>query len=94
MIHDALYPVSWDAGRGYYFVLSASGMAEIYSGKPDLESKDISDLQDGSGKYIVKEFFDIITKDKEGYSIYSWYKPDDQSKMYPKVSFVKLFEPI
>jgi signal transduction histidine kinase/CheY-like chemotaxis protein len=93
MIHDALYPVSWDAGRGYYFVLSASGMAEIYSGKPDLESKDISDLQDGSGKYIVKEFFDIITKDKEGYSIYSWYKPDDQSKMYPKVSFVKLFEP-
>jgi len=92
-IHDALYPVNWDEGQGYYFVLSTQGLVKIYSGKPDLESKNLKELQDNSGKYIIKEFIDIVSSGNEGYSMYSWYKPDDQSKMYPKVSFVKLFEP-
>jgi len=93
-IHDALYPVNWDNGLGYYFVLSMQGLVKVYSGKPDLESKNIKELQDDSGKYIVKEFIEIVSSSKkEDYSMYFWYKPDDQSKMYPKISFVKLFEP-
>jgi signal transduction histidine kinase/ActR/RegA family two-component response regulator len=93
MIHDALYPVNWDEGRGYYFALTTQGVVKVYAGKPDLESKDIKQLHDDNGKYMAKEFIDIAAEKREGYSTYSWYKPDDMSKMYPKISFVKLFEP-
>lgn len=93
MIHDALYPVNWDNGQGYYFALTTQGQMKIYSGEPDLESKYINDLQDSDGKYVVRELIDIINNKKEGYSTYMWYKPDDSSRMYPKISFVRLFEP-
>lgn len=94
LIHDALYPVSWDNGQGYYFAFSLDGTMKIYSNKPDLESKDIKQLQDHGGKFFVKEMIELMHEKSESYSTYFWYKPNDQSKMYPKISFIKLFEPL
>jgi len=94
LIHDALFAIHWDNGRGYYFALDLQGTMQIHSNNPELEHKNVLNLQDSQGKYFVREFIQIAKNHREGYSNYYWQKPDDKSQMYPKFSYIKLFEPL
>lgn len=93
-IHDALFSMRWDEGRGYYFVPDTDGIMRIHANNPELENSYVYDLKDTRGKYLIREFIEIAVKNGEGYSKYYWKKPGNDVDMFPKYSYVKLFEPL
>lgn len=96
LIHDALFPVEWDKGKGYYFAVDLQGIVRIHHQSPlSFEHQNVLSLQDGQGKYFIQEFIQLALYFKEGYSTYYWSKPGEAlTKMFPKMSYVKLFEPL
>ena len=96
LIHDALFPVEWDKGKGYYFAVDLQGMARIHHRDQfTFERQDLFALQDGQGKYFIQEFIQLALYFKEGYSTYYWLNSDKPgTKPSPKMAYIKLFEPL
>lgn len=95
LTHDALYAVSWNEGQGYYFAEDMDGIERINRNNPELEGKNISNIQDSNGKYVVKEILAIARSEKkEGFCNYYWDRPRYPGKNVPKISYVKYFEPL
>lgn len=94
LINDALYSISWDDGRGYYFVEDTDGVELINRNNPDLIGVNIIDIRDSKGNYLMKDIIAAATSPEgEGYCSYYWNKPDKPNIHVPKISFVKHFEP-
>ncbi|MCK5310552.1 MAG: cache domain-containing protein [Desulfobacteraceae bacterium] len=94
LVHDALYAISWDEGRGYYFAEDMDGTELINRNNPELEGKNIINLQDSKGTYLVKEIIAVAQSEKqEGFCSYYWNKPEYPDVLVPKISYVKYFKP-
>jgi len=94
MVYDALYAVSWDDGEGYFFAEDMQGTELINRNNPELEGKNIIDLQDNKGNYLVKDIIAVAkSPQREGYCSYYWNKPEHPGVLVPKISFVKYFKP-
>lgn len=94
MITDALRNVRYNNGRGYYFIDSLNGDAVLYSTEPDLEGKSILNLKDAKGNFSVKDEIALVNKQNEGFITGYWTNPEyKDNKVYPKITFVKKFEP-
>jgi len=94
-IKDALRPVQFFNGRGYYFIVSMDGTEELFPVSPDLEGKNLLNLQDEKGNYVIRDEIETIKKYGEGFVTDYWSKPGSDSKMiFPKTSFIKYFEPL
>lgn len=97
ILHDALFPITWDNGHGYYFIMDFDGVMKIHFGSPRLQGQNVINLQDKKGKFLIQEFIEIA-KNKEGYSNYYWEKPQGKSQhkseMFLKYSFIKAVEPL
>ena len=61
MIKDALRPVRFNSGRGYYFAVSMDGVEQLYPVKPEFEGKNVIDLQDSMGNLVIKEEMEVIS---------------------------------
>ncbi|MCP5103830.1 MAG: sensory box histidine kinase/response regulator protein, partial [bacterium] len=92
LIKDALRPVRFDDGRGFYFIYTMDGVEELYAASPGKEGTNRIDLQDKNGVYVIRKEIEIVKKNKEGFSINYWKAPDG-AMVYSKASFVKYFEP-
>lgn len=73
----------------YMFVLTAKGIELVNPAFPALEGRNLWDIQDINGKYIVREFTEMAQKNGEGWVIYYWPKPDAPQMPIKKSSFVK-----
>jgi len=95
LIHDALYAVSWDSGRGYYFAEDMQGTELINRNNPELEGTDISSIKDSNGKYIMDAILTVVSsKEQEGFCSYFWNRPNAVDVLVEKVSYVKYFAPL
>ncbi len=95
MIHDALYAISWDQDRGYYFAEDMDGTELVNRNNPDLEGINILDIQDSNGTYLVREIIAVARSKKgEGFCSYYWNKPGHPGVLVPKISYVKYFQPL
>ena len=95
MIKDALRPVRFNDGRGYYFAVSLDGIEQLYPVKPEFEGKNIIELQDSKGNFFIQDEIDVIKRKGEGFVKDFWTKPDkDPSILYDKISFIKYFKPL
>ena len=95
LVKEALRPVRFDNGKGYYFILDTGGTEILYPTEPEHEGKNILDLQDAEGNYVIREEIREVKDDGRGYVKGYWRKPDSTDKMiYPKISYVKLFKPL
>ena len=93
IIKDALRPIRFNKGRGYYFAFDLNGIETLFAVRPDLEGKNMLDVRGGQGEFVVPDMLTIIKNKGEGFYNYTWPKPD-RDGYFPKVAFVKLFEPI
>ncbi len=94
MVRDALRPIRFNNGRGYYFADSLDGTDQLYPVKPELEGTNILDLQDTRGRYVIREEIQLVRTSGEGFVEGYWYKPDQNNQTaYPKISFIKYFAP-
>ncbi|WP_319549273.1 cache domain-containing protein [Desulfogranum marinum] len=93
-IIEALRPIRFDNELGYYFICDVKGFARLIADNPELEGKNLIDLQDESGRYIVRDMIGITQTQGEGYYTYNWTKPNETGRRHRKISYVKYLEPL
>lgn len=94
LIAHTLKAMRYRDGRGYFFVEDISepetAIAIVLPGK---EGEDRYDAVDKNGTYYIREMVDTVKNEGEGFVRYYREKPDEDGSTYPKISFVKYFEP-
>lgn len=88
MIRDALSPIRFEDGCGYYFILGPAGQ-EILSVDEDriLTGRKQQHLD------AINDLIEIARQSGEGFYEYGWMKPDSAEQKCRKISFIKRFEP-
>ncbi|MEN8257886.1 MAG: cache domain-containing protein [Thermodesulfobacteriota bacterium] len=96
LIHTALTPIRWhENGRGYYFTLGFDGVMYLNSAMPFLENRYVMDVAEGGGRRHGEDMLSLGRSPAgEGYLEYLWSKPPIEEKIFPKISFVKVFKPL
>jgi len=79
--------------KDYFWINDMHPKIIMHPYRPDLDGKDISDFADPNGKHLFVEFVKIVRKQGSGYVDYEWQWKDDPTRIVPKISFVKGFEP-
>ena len=93
IIKDALRPIRYNNQRGYYFITRLDGVEILFADRPEMEGLNLIDMQDTQGKFVIRDMIAIIRKSGEGFYRYTWTKPNKSGKGFPKVAFIKHFEP-
>lgn len=95
LIVTALKDISFDNKRAYFFINSNQGRAILFNKKSKLQQySNVWDLKDKKGNYIVRRQSKLAQEKKEGFVVNYFVKPDlNDYEQYPKLSYVKLFEP-
>lgn len=93
MVREALRPIRFNNGRGYYFATRMNGIEELFADRPSLEGRSMLRVRGGKGEYVVRDMIALVRKSGEGFYEYYWTKPHEKGTMHPKVAFVKHFRP-
>ena len=93
MILDALRPIRFENGSGYYFATRLDGLQILFSDKPEMEGLNLLNFQDAQGQYVIKDMIEIARQPGEGFYEYYWTKPDAAGNDFKKISFIKRFKP-
>lgn len=94
MVKETLRAMRYNDGRGYYFATSLTGAEELLTHSRQPEGQSSINIQDTQGRHIIKEMIRIAKEKDEGFYEYFWTKPEVQGRNFPKISFVKRFEPL
>jgi two-component system, NtrC family, sensor kinase len=92
LIRESLRAIRFNKGRGYYFVYDMQGNTILLPINPELEGKNLFNLQDDQGLYTIQRFIELTREHGEGYLAWSWYKPGHTAKMSKKIGYAKLFK--
>jgi PAS domain S-box-containing protein len=93
LIIDALRPIRFDQGSGYYFINDFNGISKLIADRPGLEGTSLIDTRDIRGNYVIRNAIKIAKNQGEGINHYYWTKPGQGKREFEKISFVKRFEP-
>lgn len=80
-------------GKDYFWLLDMQSKVIMHPYVSGLEGKDQTGYVDSRGKRVFSEFVKTVEKDGSGYVEYMWQWKDDQSRIVPKISYVKGFSP-
>jgi PAS domain S-box-containing protein len=94
LIREALRPIRFNSGRGYYFATRLDGIEQLCATCRHLEGQNLLDLRDTKGVPVIRNMIDLARGPGEGFISYTWSKPDAPGTDHIKISFIKLFEPL
>lgn len=89
MIREALRPIRYNNGRGYFFTMGMDGVEQLFSDQPELKGQNLLDMKDTTGKPVIRDMIRIARDQGEGYYEYLWTKPGAEGKNHRKLAFVK-----
>ncbi len=93
-ILEALRPVRFNEGRGYFFIVGLDGVELLYPIAPEFEGKNVLNLQDEFGTYVIRDEIRAVKETGQGFVEGFWKKPGmPGDAKYRKFSFVRAFEP-
>jgi PAS domain S-box-containing protein len=92
-IREALRPIRFNNGRGYYFAFNLEGIEELFPDQPEMEGKNLSDLQDADGQYVIRDMIRLAQTRGEDFYTYTWTRPHADGN-FSKIAFVKFFKPL
>ncbi|HNR07331.1 MAG TPA: cache domain-containing protein [Saprospiraceae bacterium] len=75
LFHDPKGPFM--AKDAYIFVINEQGVDLVNPGFPNLEGRNIMDLKDTRGKYLIREMFRLVEAEGAGWVDYMWPKPGE-----------------
>ncbi len=93
IILEALRPIRFNHGRGYYFATGFDGVEILFADRPDLEGKSLLDVQDTRGAFVIRDMIDLVRREGEGFYHYTWSKPNARGGDFPKIAFLSYFAP-
>ncbi len=79
--------------KDYFWLQDLTPTILMHPYRSDLNGQNVYDFQDSQGNRIFVEFAKIVQDQGEGYLSYVWQWQDDLSRLEPKESYVRLFEP-
>ena len=92
LIVDALRNITFNSGRGYYFIYENSGKNILLPHNKELEGKDFWNHQDAKGSYIIKDMTALLSKSNEAFYEWYWYNPTNRDIQRKKIGLVRNFE--
>ena len=92
LIIETLRNIRFENQNGYYFIFDLNGIARLFADKPELEGKNILSIHNRDNVYVVKEMIELAQNSSEGFYSYMWTKPNQKSKEFEKISYIKLFK--
>ncbi|MCF8478893.1 MAG: cache domain-containing protein [Rhodospirillum sp.] len=96
LVRETLRPLRYDGGRGYFFAVDMTGIAQLNAINPAMEGRDVSHLTGAKGESVVPDMIELVQLDGAGFQGYSWNRPnlplDD--RIHEKISYVRHFEPL
>ncbi|MGO9415964.1 MAG: cache domain-containing protein, partial [Syntrophobacteraceae bacterium] len=93
IILEALRPIRFNHGLGYYFATGLNGEEILSTDRPELEGQSVLDTRDTRGAYVIRDMIELIRREGEGYYQYSWTKPNVPGKDFPKIAYARYFAP-
>jgi signal transduction histidine kinase/CheY-like chemotaxis protein len=94
IIRESLRAVRFDQGRGYYFIYDMQGVNVLLPYSPQLEGRNLWDLQDSKGLYTIRRMVELVRDKGEGFLSWHWYKPGQTGRMSEKIGYSKIFAPL
>lgn len=82
-----------DEGKDYFWITNMKPEMLMHPYRTDLNGKNVSDYTDPQGTRLFAEAAETVRKSGEGYIDYWWQWKDDSTRIVPKLSYVKGFEP-
>jgi PAS domain S-box-containing protein len=82
-----------DALKDYFWIIDTLPRMVMHPYRPSLNGVDLINYEDLGSKRLFVEMVDVVMKDGHGYVDYKWQWKDDSTKVVPKLSYVKEFEP-
>lgn len=79
--------------ENYFWINDMTPAMVVHPYRTDLIGRDLSGYRDPSGKRVFAEVVETVRKNGAGYVEYQWQRVDDQSRIVPKISYVKGFSP-
>jgi PAS domain S-box-containing protein len=79
--------------KDYFWINDMHPNMIMHPYRTDLEGKDITTFADPNGTFLFVEFVKIVKKESAGYVDYMWQWKDDETRIVPKTSYVRGFEP-
>ncbi len=79
--------------QDYFWISDMQARMIMHPFRSDLEGRDVSNFADPNGKYVFKELVETVKQEKAGYVSYLWQRKNNPSRIVPKLSYVKIFEP-
>ncbi|HJW02863.1 MAG TPA: cache domain-containing protein [Azospira sp.] len=94
LIVEALRPVRFFDGRGYFFIDDTQGNCVLLPIDPEREGTSLLDNRDDTGHYVMRGLMEAASNDAgAGFSRYRWFAPGSPRKMADKIAYVRRFEP-
>ncbi len=75
LFHDPSGP--FRVKDAYIFVIDPDGIDLVNPGFPNLEGRNLMDLKDTHGKFLVREMFKTVNEKNSGWVDYMWPKPGE-----------------
>lgn len=94
LIREALRPIRFHNGRGYFFAVSFAGIEQLFPDHPELEGENVLATTDQNGQKVMQDIIKIAREEGEGFYKYHWMKPFHGNRSFPKISFVRVFKPL
>jgi diguanylate cyclase (GGDEF)-like protein len=95
LIKDALRPIRFKGGRGYFFIVSMDGFEELYPIRPELEGVNLWKIKDIKGNFVFQQEIEVAREKGEGFVKGYWPNPkipNDAGSL--EYSYVKHFVPL
>ncbi|MBI5013864.1 MAG: cache domain-containing protein [Deltaproteobacteria bacterium] len=93
LVREALRPLRFNKGRGYFFATSLDGIEQLFADRPEMEGRNLLDMRDTRGAYVIRDMVALVRDRGEGFYSYTWTRPEREGRDFRKLSYVKLFEP-
>lgn len=75
LFHDSTGP--FIAKDAYIFVFDRQGVDLVNPGFPNLEGRNLMDVEDAQGKQLIREMFEVVQTSGSGWVDYMWPKPGE-----------------
>jgi len=79
--------------RDYFWINDMAPRMILHPYRADLNGSDLADYTDAAGKKVFREVVEVVQKHGAGYVDYQWQWDNDQTRIVPKLSYVKGFAP-
>jgi len=94
LIIESLTSSLYNDGRSYLFAVRLDGTELLLSPQTKRTGKNILHFRDKEGVYFAKEMIKLVKMHDEGFITYQIKKPGQDNTEYPKLSYVRYFEPL